>query len=435
VSLSLAEARTEARDMLQKADAILTKYDDGVIDNNEDRAEWDRLMGEVGTIEAKIGSLEEGENRKASLARQMTRYTVPAEPMRHASGSLDLGDDAKSIGQIFIENRQYQQALADRLFAMPGNVVTFTVPLSGSKARLLDEAKMQRKALVYSGSGVAGPLIVEDRRPGIIPIDVRERTLLDVVTQLDTNSDSIEYVRMNTFTNNAATVAEATVTTGTTGLKPESAMALQKVTVPVEIVAHWMPVTNKMLADAPAIRGLIDNHLLLGLELELEDQIISGNGTPPNLTGILNAGIQAYGAGSSANVADAILHGRAMVRVVGKALPNAVVMHPYDWEAVRIMRENAATGTLGGYLIGPPTVAGPMTLWGMPVIEAEGIPENTALVGDFRSGGALFMREEAQIRVGVINDQFVRNMQTILAELRAAWATFRPNCFVQVTGV
>ena len=83
----------------------------------------------------------------------------------------------------------------------------------------------------------------------------------------------------------------------------------------------------------------------------------------------------------------------------------------------------------------PPTIAGPVTLWGMPVIEAEGIPENTALVGDFQVGASLLDREQAQIRVGVINDQFVRNMQTILAELRAGLVVWRPNAFCQVTGV
>jgi HK97 family phage major capsid protein len=435
VSLSLAEARTEARDMLQQADALLAQYDDGVISNNEDRAEWDRLMGEVATIEAKIGSLEEGEARRHSLTSKMALYRTPSEPMRHASADPYDPDAGKSIGQLFIDHPEYRRVKEMGLLSMPGNAVTFTVPLTGEKAKLLEAAQMQRKALVYAGTGVGGPLVQNDIRPGVIPADVRERTLLDYVTRLETDSDTIEYVRVQTFTNAAAGVAEASVTTGTTGLKPESALAMQTVTVPVEIIAHWMPVTNKMLADAPAIRGLIDNYLLLGLELELEDQIITGNGTPPELTGILNAGIQTYGAGTSANVADAILHARAMVRVVGKAIPNAVVMHPYDWEAVRIMRENSATGTLGGYLIGPPTVAGPMTLWGMPVVEAEGLTENTALVGDFRSGGALFMRESAQIRVGVINDQFVRNMQTVLAELRAAWATFRPNAFCRVTGV
>jgi HK97 family phage major capsid protein len=71
----------------------------------------------------------------------------------------------------------------------------------------------------------------------------------------------------------------------------------------------------------------------------------------------------------------------------------------------------------------------------MPVVESEGITENTGLVGDFSMGASLFDREEGAIRVGTIDDQFVRNMQTILAEMRASLVVWRPTMFCQVTGI
>jgi HK97 family phage major capsid protein len=63
------------------------------------------------------------------------------------------------------------------------------------------------------------------------------------------------------------------------------------------------------------------------------------------------------------------------------------------------------------------------------------MPENTLLTGDFQLGCMLFDREQAAIRVGTINDFFVRNMQVILAELRSALVVFRPTAFARVTGV
>ena len=435
MSMSVAEARAEIASLFTQASEIESKYADGVITNNEDEAEVKRLLTEIDGLETKLGALEATEQRRERVTKGLRDYQRPSERMRHPVAGDPDPDAGKSIGQMFVEHSEYQRYKSLGLLDSPNNTIAFSVPLVGAKAHLIDEAIIQRKALVYSGTGSAGTLIQPDRLPGVVPLDQRERTLLDIVARSTTDSDLIEYIRMATFTNNAVPVAEASVTTGTTGVKPESAVTMSKVQAPVKTIAHWMPVTNKMLADAPAIRGVIDQHLLIGLELEVEDQIISGDGTGENLTGILSAGIQSYGAASSANVADAILHARALVRVVGKTRPNAVVMHPYDWEAVRIMRENSATGTLGGYLLGPPSVAGPMTLWGMTVLEAEGISENTALVGDFLTGGMLFEREQAQIRVGLINDQFVRNMQTILAEVRVAWATFKPSAYCQVTGV
>jgi HK97 family phage major capsid protein len=437
VSMSVSEARSEIQNLFKAAEAIERKYPDGVIDNNEDATEVKRLLTEVDGLETKLAALEEGEQRKARITGGLRQYSTPSERMQHAAPDDDEDDDAglgsKSLGDFFTNHEEYKRIRQSGVLDSPHSLVSFTIPL-GQKAALLDRARFQRKALVYSATGVGGPLIVNDRQAGVIGTEIRERTLLDVVARTTTTSDTIEYVKINSFTNNAASVAEASVTTGTTGTKAESALDLAKATAPVVTIAHWIPVTNKMLADAPAIRGLIDQHLLIGLELELEDEIISGTGSGNDLTGILASGIQSYGAASSNNVLDAILHARTLIRVNGKTRPNAVVMNPLDWEAVRLARENAATGTLGGYLMGPPSQVGDVTLWGMPVIEAEGMTENTVLVGDFRLGGMFFEREGAQIRVGLINDQFVRNMQTILAELRGAWVTFRPNAFCRVTG-
>ena len=258
--------------------------------------------------------------------------------------------------------------------------------------------------------------------------------MLDLIPRLQTASDTIEYVREDTFTNNAAMVAEATATTGTSGTKPESVLSYSPQTSAVRTLAHWIPVTNKTLADAPQIRGIINSRLLLGLTLALENQVLTGDGTGENFTGILNAGIQTQAMGTDTAI-DAIFKARTLVRVTGKARPTAIVMHPNDWEAVRLARENAATGTAGGYLMGPPSMVGATTLWGLPVVESEAITQNTALIGDFSMGCTLFDREQAAIRVGLIDQQFIRNMQTILAELRAAFVVWRPTAFARITGV
>jgi HK97 family phage major capsid protein len=212
-------------------------------------------------------------------------------------------------------------------------------------------------------------------------------------------------------------------------------MTFQTLTTPVQTLAHWMPVTNQLLSDAPAIRGIIDARLLLGLQLALETGIVSGNGTAPNLLGILNSGIQTNGLGTG-STADAIYNAMNQVMVTGLAQPNGVVLHPNDWATIRLSRESTGTsGLLGGYLMGPPSMLGAQTLWGRTVVLSLGIPENTGLVGDFQLGCMLFDREQSAIRVGTINDQFVRNLQTLLAELRAAFVVFRPTAFCQTTGI
>ena len=104
---------------------------------------------------------------------------------------------------------------------------------------------------------------------------------------------------------------------------------------------------------------------------------------------------------------DAIFKARTQVRVTGKARPTAIVMHPNDWEAVRLARENIGDGHARRLSDGTAEHGGATTLWGLPVVESEAITENTALVGDFAMGATLFDREQAVVRVGLINDQFV----------------------------
>jgi len=294
---------------------------------------------------------------------------------------------------------------------------------------------LQQKALIYSATGSAGALVQNDVQPGVLSILQREINVLDLVPRIQTASDTIEYVLETAFTNNAAMVAEATATTGTTGTKPESVLSYSTQTAAVRTLAHWIPVTNKTLADAPQIRGIINSRLLLGLTLALETQILNGDGTGENFTGIVNtSGINIRGLGTDSTI-DALFRARTMVRVVGKARPSAIVLHPNDWELVRLARENAASATYGGYLMGPPSMIGATTLWGMPVVESEAITEGTGLVGDFAMGCTLFDREEAVVRVGLVNDQFIRNMQTLLAELRAAFVVWRPTAFAKLTGI
>jgi HK97 family phage major capsid protein len=70
-------------------------------------------------------------------------------------------------------------------------------------------------------------------------------------------------------------------------------------------------------------------------------------------------------------------------------------------------------------------------LWGLPVVESDGMSRGDFLVGAFRLAATLFDREEAAILVSTEDqDNFVKNLVTILAEERLALAITRPTAFV-----
>lgn len=432
---TLAEVRSELKARVEKAKLIEDRYT-GEITNEEDANELKRLLSEADLLAAHAKALQEKERRNQYYTDMLTDLTTPVR-----IGSPDPvsnnGKEYLSPGDQFIRSRVFRESKERGLFNSALGRIELAVPLDMGTSLVIwgRRARNQEKALVYSNDAVGGAFVQPDVRPGYLDLLQRELSVLDLLPRTATDSDTIEYVREDTFTNNAAPVAEATATTGTTGLKPESALAYSTQTSPVRTIAHWIPVTNRMLGDAPAIRGIINNRLLLGLDLELEEQILTGNGSGENLQGIIGvSGINIQGLGDD-NVLDAAFKARTQVRVNGLARPTAYIFHPNDWQAIRLTRENVASATLGNYLMGPPSQLGATTLWGLPVVESLGVTENTGLVGDFEMGAMLFDREQGNIRTGVIDDQFVRNMQTILAEMRVGFVIWRPSAFTKITGI
>lgn len=419
-----AQLSAEAKARYDAAAEIANKYAGPVTDDADD-AELGRLMDTAGKLDRQIEALI----RKRNINEGADRYGSSGRGGGHRHSAGYDGRGHQTPGQQFVEAAQYKALEQSGIFRNANNRYDLVVPLQGS---LLEH----HKALIWSGTGVGGALTQNDVIPGVkVPILTRELTLLDLIPRSPTTSDTMEYVSESAFTNAAAPVPEATATTGTSGTKPESTLTFASNTAPVRTIAHWVPVTNRMLQDVSALRGYIDARLLLGLNLTLEAQVASGDGTGENLLGLLNAtNINITGVGTGSRQ-DAIFNGIQQVRVTGLSNPTAIVLNPIDFGNIRLARENSATGTLGGYLMGPPNLAGPTTLWGLPVVQSLGVPAGTALVGDFAMACMLWDREEGQVRVGWIDQQFVRNMQTLLAELRAAFTIFRGAAFSKITGL
>jgi HK97 family phage major capsid protein len=445
MSKTISEVQGEIKELLGKADLIEKKYrEDPEKMPDDERREWESVLDQVTTLEKSHETLALHEAKRDQISRSLERYSRPAQ----AAFRPGYGDEAPegkriSPGMQFLQNADYRTLKQNGAFNSNLARVDFSVTMAEGTSLL---QWGDQKALLRGGSSSSGQaFVLEDHRPGFLDILQAPLNILDLIDRSPTDSDTIEYVREDTFTNSAAFVAEATSFTptalpsGSQGVKPESALAYSTQTATVRTMAHWIPVTNRMLADAPAIRGTIDGRLLFGLQQKLQAQVVSGAGSGEDLTGILNAagiGVVAKTAGTGDSVIDALYRGRTQVMWTGFGRPTAYVVNPADWQTVRLARETASTSfSPGGYLMGPPNSQGFQTLWGIPVVEDPNVPVGTALIGDFAQGATLFDREQGAVRVGTVNDQFIRNMQTILAELRVAFVVWRPGVFTKVTGL
>lgn len=339
-----------------------------------------------------------------------------------------VNPNGMTFGELFTRSPEYRSFLKQYVRGADG------IPAS-TKGIASAPWTVGYKTLVTGASATsAGAAVRNDLYAPITDLaGERELTVSDLVTRGSTDSDTVEYVRVTSKTNAAAPTAEATATSGASGTKPESAMALEVVSTTVKTIAHWIPITKRAAADAGQVRTLVDAFLRYGLEEELEDQMLTGDGTGENFTGILNtSGIQTTG--SAGTDLDAIVDAIRLVRYTGRRRPTGVVFHPNDWYSTGFL---LAKDSQGRYLIGDPA-RGPAdleSLWGLRVVVSEGMTENTALVGDFRQA-VLWEREGVSVLVAdQHSDFFIRNMLVILAELRAAFGVLDPQGFATVTAV
>jgi HK97 family phage major capsid protein len=424
----IEELKEQLKHHLMQAQTISAKADDEGRDFTDD--ERAQVTDHMARAKAAKSGLEkakaDGAMRQAlaDLGEGVSLEEKAGE--RRAPSGLTVPDGKASLGETFIKSGEYQGLMA----SAPNGVF--------GKDHRVQSRPVGYKALVTGGSDTSGGAFVTSDMRGLQLGQMalqRPLRLRDVVTTLTTTSDTIEYVRMTSQTNNAAPVAESTTTAdpgsmnAANGVKPESALAWAKVTTPVRTIAHWIPITKRALSDAAQVRTIIDAFLRYGLEEELEDQMVSGDGTGENLEGLANvSGVQAQAWDS--NLLTTTRKARTKVRLVGRSTPNAYLFNPADLEAIDLLQDNEARFYFGG----PSGLgsAGAGTLWGLPVIETEAVPAGTGYVGDFRKA-VLWDREQASITISDSHANFfIRNMVAILAEMRAAFGVIQPNAFVEI---
>ena len=309
---------------------------------------------------------------------------------------------AKSLGEQFTEHDNYAKARNRRQMGVE-----------------LEEFDM--KTLMTRGAGFA-PEVQRINRLELTPL--RRPVVGSIIPSTSFGQSSVRYMRESVFTNNAAPVAEG-------AQKPESALQYEEVTLPVEKIATWIPVTEEQLEDVAQARSLINSRLVTMLTLAEEGQVVNGSGVSPNLVGLLNTpGIQTQAKGADA-VADAVYKAMTKVRFTGFADPTAVILHPNDWQTIRLMKT-----TTGEYIWGAPSVNGPETVWGIRSVVTPAISEGTGFVGDFDLYSHIYRKMGVVLKAtDSHNDNFTKNILVLLIEERLALVVFRSSAFCELTGL
>ncbi|MDX0495915.1 phage major capsid protein [Sinorhizobium medicae] len=379
----------------------------------EVKAEFDKTMNQVKEIAEKalaeaakgVGMTDDLKEKADESLLKMNALTEQVADIEQklARGGGTKTTPEKTIGEQFVED----QGVKDWAQSSP------------SKGK----ADVRFKATITSATtdtaGAAGAAVETTRLPGILALPQRRLTVRDLISPGRMDGNALEYVRETGFTNSAAPVAE-------TAAKPESDLKFDLVTTSAKVIAHWMKASSQILDDFSQLRSIIDQRLLYGLAYVEEGQLLNGDGTGQNLHGIIPQAT-AYAAAFTPDAPTAIdtLRLAQLQAALAEYPATGHVMHPTDWARIELEKD-----TTGRYIIGNPQgMIGP-TLWGLPVVATQAIAVDKFLTGAFRLGAQLFDRWDARVEAGFVNDDFIKNLVTILAEERLALAVYRPEAFI-----
>jgi HK97 family phage major capsid protein len=186
----------------------------------------------------------------------------------------------------------------------------------------------------------------------------------------------------------------------------------------VKKIAGMVKVSKEMLDDLSFVRTEINNDLIEGVVTGLDNSILNGAGGS-DLEGILSFA-STFAAGTfantiiSANILDVIRVSMSQIEA-SKFTPTHVVLNPVDVAKMQLTKTTTGEYTMPIFY---PSANNEMKVASLTVVSTTYMTAGNFLVGDMTRAN-LRVRENANIQIGYVNDDFARNMVTILAELRA----------------
>lgn len=411
--MNASDLRVRVQYLATKAQEV---YNDPDKTQAEKATQLEKIQTDITDTQAQLKAVESSDRINKSITDMVGSELEPLGAAPQATGvkTAVADDDGRSPGATFTNSAGYKAVKGSRSQFSTGDV---DVKVVGT----VDETTL----------GAA--LVTPQYLPGIVGILTQPLVVSDLFAQGATDSPQISYVIESAWQNLAGTVAEA-------GLKPQSDLTFARRNEALSKIANRFKVTDEMFEDVQQLESYINQRAVLGVRQVEQAQVLNGNGTAPNLRGIMQrTGLQttvvAVGGAGLSNV-DALFNQITNIRsAFGE--PDAMVINPSDWQKLRLSKDANGQYFAGGPFTGAYGVGGftaADSLWGKRVVVTQAIAAGTALVGSFQQGGQVFRKGGITLEATNSNeDDFNKDLVSLRCEERIVLAVQRPNWFGLVT--
>lgn len=375
----------------------------------DEQGQIDTFRSELEQVDQRVMAGLEDEVRSQEIGNGIDRFLG-------AMADRDRGDiiDTRSVGERFADNDEYRSWAANG-----GHGTSPVAQLDGMDFRAITNVTLG----ATSGGALTRPERLD--RIGQSFLD-RKTYLLDLLPVIPVTQGAVEYVQDQTP---LADLANAAVEVTENTAKPQGGPTFGVVDEPVATVAVWTNITRQTAQDIPQVMGYLDGRQRYSLKRRADGQAINGNGTSPNLKGLLQrSGILAYAPGSAEARYRSIRHGITIMEQA-EACPEIVVLNPADAEMFDLSNDT------GNGLHATPNLAGPSapTAWGLRQVHSNAIAPGTAALID-PMGCAVFDRLQATAYMTDSHaSNFTSNILTLLLECRLGLGLFDPATVCSIT--
>lgn len=228
-----------------------------------------------------------------------------------------------------------------------------------------------------------------------------------------------------TVTGNAGFIAEGSA-------KPETTFGVTAKTGQVKTIATWTKVSEQLFADKSQLINILDNNLTHTVDVTVQNQLISGDGSGENLSGISKTGNYTdyvTGSGTATNTVDLLRNVAFKMR--GANIDNLTILINWsDWSALLGLKS-----TTNEYLINGILDPVKQTIYGIPVVLSSAVAAGKFAMGNFKMGGIVFDKTAMALEIDRTGDDFTKNLITIRAERRLGFAVVQPKaiCYGDLT--
>ena len=193
-----------------------------------------------------------------------------------------------------------------------------------------------------------------------------------------------------------------------------------------QYIAGYVRISRQMLDDIPAMTSFLQARLLEKYLVAEDAQILSGNGTAPNLQGILPVATAATGA--------ATVDVEQLVQAIAQLESSnysatGILVNPSDWAAIMNTKNTNSAYTLPASTV--VTTDGSVSIAGIPLYKSTAIAVDKFLVGDWSMGAQIMQNQGISVQFSEQDsDNFTKNMITVRVEARIALPIYYTGAFI-----